>query len=83
MRLQRDISYKINRSFIGKTVEVLVDEPFEGEDGKYIGRTYRDAPEVDGTVFVSGKHLRPGEFCKVKIMDALEYDLVGERKGGD
>ena len=62
---------------IGKKVRVLIDEKEPGGAGQYIGRTYRDAPEVDGSVFVSGKNIKAGEFCDVEITDALEYDLVG------
>ena len=78
MKLQQKISADINKSYMGKTVSVLIDEPVEGEDDKFVGRTEGDAPEVDGCVYVSGKSVRVGEFCKVKITDTLEYDLVGE-----
>jgi ribosomal protein S12 methylthiotransferase len=78
MKLQQKISVDINRSYMGKTVNVLIDEPVEGEDHKFAGRTEGDAPEVDGCVYVSGKSVKVGEFCKVKITDTLEYDLVGE-----
>ena len=78
MKLQQKISEDINKSYMGRTVDVLIDEPVEGEDNKFAGRTEGDAPEVDGCVYVSGKDLRAGEFCRVKITDTLEYDLVGE-----
>jgi ribosomal protein S12 methylthiotransferase len=76
MSAQQKISQKINRRFLGKTIDVLIDER-EGE--RFLGRSQYDAPEVDGTVFVnSRKRLNPGDFVKVKITDTLEYDLVGE-----
>ncbi len=78
MKLQQKISEDINKSYMGKIVNVLIDEPVEGEDNKFAGRTEGDAPEVDGCVYVSGKGVRVGEFCKVKITDTLEYDIVGE-----
>lgn len=78
MKLQQKISADINKSYMGKTVNVLIDEPVEGEENKFAGRTEGDAPEVDGCVYVSGRRVRVGEFCKVKITDTLEYDLVGE-----
>lgn len=78
MKLQQKISADVNRSYMGKTVDVLIDEAVEGEDNKFAGRTEGDAPEVDGCVYVSGKGVRVGEFCRVKITDALEYDLIGE-----
>lgn len=76
MRLQQVLSAEIQRSFLGKTVTVLIDEALG--DGRFCGRTFRDAPEIDGLVYVSGKGLRVGAFSSVKITDALEYDLVGE-----
>ena len=78
MKLQQTISADLNKSFMGKTIKVLIDEKIEG--GGYFGRTEFDAPEVDGGVYVSGKDLKVGEFCKAKITDTLEYDLVGEAK---
>jgi ribosomal protein S12 methylthiotransferase len=76
MRCQQEISSGINKSFFGKTVDVLLDEKLE--DGKYFGRTESDAPEVDGGVYVTGKDLKVGEFYNVKITDTMEYDLSGE-----
>ena len=78
MKLQQKISADLNRSFMGKVVDVLIDERIEGEKDKFVGRTEGDAPEVDGCVYVSGKELKTGEFYKVKITDTLEYDLAGE-----
>lgn len=78
MKMQQDISDEINRSFMGNTIDVLIDEKIEGESDRYTGRTEFDAPEVDGCVYVSGKGLKVGEFYRVKITDTLEYDLVGE-----
>ena len=64
---------------MGKRVDVLIDEKIKGEKDKFVGRTQADAPEVDGCVYVSGEKIKVGEFCKVKITDTLEYDLVGEK----
>ncbi|MBN2453393.1 MAG: 30S ribosomal protein S12 methylthiotransferase RimO [Candidatus Omnitrophica bacterium] len=79
MRQQQGISARANRAFIGKCLDVLVDEKAGMEKGKYIARTQGDAPEIDGAVYITGKNIKAGEFCKVKITDALEYDLVGEK----
>ena len=78
MRLQQEISRDYNNSFLGKTLEVLIDEKSGSDADLYIGRTQYDAPSVDGGVFVKGKGLKPGDFVNVKITDTLEYDLVGE-----
>ncbi|MBU1726321.1 MAG: MiaB/RimO family radical SAM methylthiotransferase [Candidatus Omnitrophica bacterium] len=76
MSSQQKVSAQLNSHFLGKTVDVLIEEK---EEGRYLGRSQFDAPEVDGSVFVSSKRsLSPGEFVKVKITDTLEYDLVGE-----
>ncbi len=76
MLLQSDISMDNNQKMVGRVIKVLI----EGIDGKkYYGRSYKDAPEIDGNVFFSSteKHY-PGEFTYVKIMEATEYDLIGE-----
>ncbi len=74
MEIQKDISSRINERFIGKKLKVLV----EGREGDYyIGRSYRDAPEVDGEILIpsNGKKLNPGEFYTVDVFDNNEYDL--------
>ncbi len=76
MSAQQKISEDINRRFLGKTLDVLIDEK---EADHYLGRSQYDAPEVDGLVYVSSKKaLRAGEFVKVKVTDTMEYDLAGE-----
>lgn len=75
MRTQQEISLQKNQSFVGKSLPVLI----EGVDHKEkisIGRSYRDAPEIDGLVFVDGVH-PVGEFVEADITEALEYDLIG------
>jgi ribosomal protein S12 methylthiotransferase len=73
MELQQDISLQINQSYVGQTLDVLV----EGEkSGIAIGRSYRDAPEIDGMVFIEGK-AEIGSIIPVKISGAMAYDLTG------
>ena len=80
MRLQQKIAGQINIAFLGRTLEVLIDEKDPKDNNLYIGRSYADAPEVDGTIFVkSSKALKPGDFVDVRVIDTFEYDLVGER----
>ena len=67
-----------NRQWLGREVKVLIEEP-DAEPGLYVGRTYADAPEVDGQVFVRSRRERmPGEFLKARVVDTYEYDLVAE-----
>ncbi len=74
MALQQQISLEINRAQVGRTLEVLV----EGQgDGLTVGRSYRDAPEIDGLVLFTGDVL-VGDIVPVQITGALEYDLVGD-----
>jgi ribosomal protein S12 methylthiotransferase len=73
MELQQGISLQINQSFVGKTLDVLI----EGRDGNIaIGRSYRDAPEIDGLVFVEW-NAKIGEIVPVRITGAMAYDLTG------
>ncbi len=73
MELQQQISLERNQSLMGKTLDVL----FEGQgDGLSMGRSYRDAPEIDGLVIVEGE-VPPGELLPVRISGAMAYDLSG------
>ncbi len=77
MEIQQKISYKKNESFIGKKLKVLI-ERVEGEF--YVGRSYRDAPEVDGEVLIPAKglDLLEGNFYTASVYDCDEYDLFAE-----
>jgi len=73
MELQQSISMQVNQSYVGKTLDVLV----EGKDkGISIGRSYRDAPEIDGMVFIEGD-AKIGSIVPVRITGAMAYDLAG------
>lgn len=73
MQLQQGISLEINQGYIGKTLDVL----FEGSgDGISLGRSYRDAPEIDGMVIVEGE-IPVGRMLPVRISGAMAYDLSG------
>ncbi|MBI5945698.1 MAG: 30S ribosomal protein S12 methylthiotransferase RimO [Chloroflexi bacterium] len=73
MELQQPISLQVNQSYVGKTLDVLV-EGFN--DGLSIGRSYRDAPEIDGYILIEGK-AEIGDIVPVRITGALAYDLTG------
>lgn len=86
MQVQQQVAKEVNARFLGKELKILIEEPVApgktdhpDEPYSYIGRTEYDAPEVDGNCFVkTTKKHKPGEFVKAKIVDTLEYDLVGE-----
>ena len=77
MELQSAISLERQRLFVGRTMRVLVEE-IDREGELAWGRSYRDAPEVDGLVGVSPVGtLQEGDFVSVSVTDAEEYDLFG------
>lgn len=78
MELQQEISYEKSQRLVGRRLEVMIEGKAADED-VYVGRTYMDAPGVDGYIFInSGEELMSGDFAYVKVTKALEYDLIGE-----
>jgi ribosomal protein S12 methylthiotransferase len=79
MEAQQEISSEIFQAKLGREIDVLVDE-IDEENDEAIARSPWDAPEIDGNVFLPGEtDLKPGDMVRVKIVEAEEYDLVGER----
>ena len=77
MELQQEIAFEAAEEMIGKELEVLIEGKFP-EDDVYVGRSYKDAPGVDGLVFVDCDHeLLSGQYVRVKIYEAKGYDLMG------
>lgn len=77
MQLQQKISADRSAAMIGRIVRVMI-EGFIPEDNTYVGRSYKDAPNVDGLVFVEcDRELMSGDFIDVKITGSTEYDLIG------
>lgn len=78
MELQQEISLDNGEKLIGKTVTAMVEGKVADENA-YVGRTYGDAPGVDGYIFINtGEVMMSGDFARVKVTGALEYDLIGE-----
>ncbi|MGN0160673.1 MAG: 30S ribosomal protein S12 methylthiotransferase RimO [Lachnospiraceae bacterium] len=78
MELQQEVSMDKCEERIGKTFMVMIEGKVADENA-YVGRTYMDAPNVDGYVFVNtSEELMTGDFVPVKVTGALEYDLIGE-----
>jgi ribosomal protein S12 methylthiotransferase len=79
MRLQQGVSLARNARWPGRTIEMLIEGQGSADDGRPLvaGRSFRDAPEVDGQVFAWGS-APVGSFVGVNVTEALEYDLWGE-----
>ena len=78
MKMQQAIAFEKAAEMIGKTVDVLIEGKLP-EDGVFIGRTYKDAPNVDGMIFInSDRELITGDIIKARVTDSHEYDLIGE-----
>lgn len=78
MELQQDIAFDLAEDMIGREVLVMIEGKVADENA-YVGRTYKDAPNVDGLIFVNTEEeLMSGDFARVKVTGALEYDLIGE-----
>lgn len=78
MELQQDIAFDKAEDMVGSEVLMMVEGKVADEN-VYVGRTYKDAPNVDGLIFVhTDVELITGDFAKVKVTGALEYDLIGE-----
>ena len=78
MELQQDIVFEQAEDMIGRELLVMIEGKVADENA-YVGRTYRDAPNVDGLIFVNtDEELMSGDFAKVKVTGAMEYDLIGE-----
>ncbi len=78
MELQEEIIIDANEKMIGRELYCMIEGQVSGEN-TYVGRTYRDAPDIDGYIFIdTDAALMSGDFVKVRITGAYEYDLIGE-----
>ncbi len=78
MELQQEIAFDKSESMIGRELVAMIEGKIAGEPA-YVGRTYMDAPGIDGSIFVNtGEELMSGDLVKVKVTGANEYDLIGE-----
>ncbi|MDD4879145.1 MAG: 30S ribosomal protein S12 methylthiotransferase RimO [Candidatus Omnitrophica bacterium] len=80
MKAQRRVSSENNKRFIGSRFKVLIDEKEASGGGSCMGRTYMDAPEIDGAVYIKGPGIRIGDFVTARITGTLEYDLIGVKE---
>lgn len=78
MELQQEIAFEKSESMTGRVLDVMIEGKL-ADEAAYVGRTYMDAPNVDGYIFVnSGELFMSGDFVRVKVTGAAEYDLIGE-----
>ena len=78
MEMQQKIAFDASKEMVGREVTVMIEGKLADED-TYVGRTYKDAPNVDGLIFVDTiETYDTGDFVGVRVTEALEYDLIGE-----
>jgi ribosomal protein S12 methylthiotransferase len=81
MAVQQEIAFNWNARQIGRQIDVLIDAAVPGEPDVWIGRSYADAPDVDGVVYVTGARLATGQIVPCEIVTSREYDLVAAACG--
>ena len=67
MAAQQEIAFAWNASQVGRRLDVMIDRRVPGQTNAYVGRSYADAPEVDGQVYVTGENLRPARSCPARL----------------
>ena len=78
MELQQDIAFDKDESMIGRSLLAMIEGKVADENA-YVARTYRDAPNVDGYLFINtSRELMTGDFVQARVTGAYEYDLIGE-----
>jgi ribosomal protein S12 methylthiotransferase len=77
MTVQQEISRSLNEALVGQTMTILVEGETGRSDYSFYGRTYRDAPQIDGIAYLAGTGLQPGTFIRTVITGADTYDLYG------
>ena len=82
MAAQQAIAFAFNRGLVGRRLDVLLDGPAPGVEDLWVGRTFADAPDVDGVTFVQGRHLEPGDLVACQIVEAEGYDLIARAEAG-
>ncbi len=81
MEAQQQIALAYNERQVGRRMDVILDRPVEDQPRAWVGRTYADAPDIDGVVYVTGKKLRAGALVESEIVAANGYDLIAAAVG--
>jgi ribosomal protein S12 methylthiotransferase len=76
MAAQQEIAFAWNASQVGKRLDVMIDRCISAEKNAYVGRSYADAPEVDGQVYVTGENIEPGQIVACEVVATKDYDLI-------
>jgi ribosomal protein S12 methylthiotransferase len=82
MEAQQPIAFAFNNSLVGRTLDVLIDTPAPEAPELYVGRTFADAPDVDGLTYVRGSRLEPGDLVACEIVGTDGYDLIARAGDG-
>ena len=78
MAEQQPIAFAFNQGLVGKTLDVVIDAPAPEGRHLWLGRTYADAPDVDGVTFVRGTHLEAGDLVPCTIVGTAGYDTIAQ-----
>ncbi|MFP6613517.1 MAG: 30S ribosomal protein S12 methylthiotransferase RimO [Pirellulales bacterium] len=81
MEVQQPIAFQWNESQVGRVLDVMIDIPHPDEPNVWIGRSFADAPDIDGLVYVTAEGLRPGDIVPCEIVTYNNYDLVAVPAG--
>ncbi len=81
MEVQQQVAFEWNDAQIGRQLDVLIDAAVPDEENAWVGRSYADAPDVDGVVYVTGEKLAAGALVPCEIVARSDYDLVAAAIG--
>jgi ribosomal protein S12 methylthiotransferase len=81
LAVQQEIAFAWNAAQVGRRLDILIDSCIPGEENAYVGRSYADAPEIDGAVYVTADGLEPGQIVPCEIVATSGYDLVAAAVG--
>lgn len=76
MQVQQEIAFEWNEQLVGKQIDIIIDGPVPNEPTAWVGRSFADAPDVDGLVFVTGEDVQPGDIVKCEVVATRGYDLI-------
>ena len=81
MAEQQAVAFAWNDAQIGREIEVLIDAAVPNQPNAVVGRSYADAPEIDGAVYVTGSGLEPGMMVRAEVVARKDYDLIAVAVG--